>query len=105
MQQFLCSVLRWFEVEELLVLVDELGVHGGVKELVVGQNILEEWDVGLEMETQVERGKLRLCMTFHILHTSSLYAHYRTTQTGSSQQSLPTPIMKLNSSEYNNWSF
>lgn len=65
MQQFLRSVLRRFEVEELLVLVDELGVHGGVKELVVGQNILQERDVGLE----VERGKLRSCMTFHISHT------------------------------------
>lgn len=52
MQQFLRSVLRRFEVEELLVLVDELGVHGGVEELVVGQNILEERDVGLEMEME-----------------------------------------------------
>lgn len=52
MQQFLRSVLCWFEVEELLVLVDELGVHGGVEELVVGQNILKERDVGLEMEME-----------------------------------------------------
>lgn len=58
MQEFLGSVLSGFEVEELLVLVDELGVHGGVEELVVGQNILEERDVGLEMERQVERRKL-----------------------------------------------
>lgn len=48
MQQLLGSVLRGLEVEELLVLVDELGVHGGVQELVVGQDILEEGDVGLE---------------------------------------------------------
>lgn len=60
MQEFLGSVLSGFEVEELLVLVDELGVHGGVEELVVGQNILEERDVGLEMERQVERRKLSL---------------------------------------------
>lgn len=52
MQQFLGSVLGGLEVEELLVLVDELGVHGGVEELVVGQHILQEWDVGLERETQ-----------------------------------------------------
>lgn len=50
MQEFLGSVLSGFEVEELLVLVDELGVHGGVQELMVGQNVLEEWDVGLEMK-------------------------------------------------------
>lgn len=48
MQQLLGAVLSGLEVEELRVLVDELGVHGGVEELVVGQNILEEWDVGLE---------------------------------------------------------
>lgn len=48
MQQLLGSVLRGLEVEELLVLVDELGVHGGVEELVVGQHVLEERDVGLE---------------------------------------------------------
>lgn len=60
MQQFLGSVLGGLEVEELLVLVDELGVHGGVKELVVGQHVLQEWDVGLEGETQVERRKLEL---------------------------------------------
>lgn len=54
MQQFLRSVLCWFEVEELLVLVDELGVHSGVEELVVGQNILEEGDVGLEMERKTQ---------------------------------------------------
>lgn len=48
MQKLLGSVLRGLEVEELLVLIDELGVHGGVKELVVGQYILEEGDVGLE---------------------------------------------------------
>lgn len=48
MQQLLGSVLRGLEVEELLVFVDELGVHGGVQELVVGQDILEEGDVGLE---------------------------------------------------------
>lgn len=50
MQQLLGSVLCGLEVEELLVLVDELGVDGGVEELVVGQNVLEERDVGLEMK-------------------------------------------------------
>lgn len=50
MQQFLGSILGGFEVEEFLVLVDELRVHGGVEELVVGQNVLQEWDVGLEMQ-------------------------------------------------------
>lgn len=54
-QQLLGSVLGGLQVEELLVLVDELGVHGGVEELVVGQHVLQEWDVGLEMETQAER--------------------------------------------------
>ena len=47
-QEFLGSVLSRFQVEEILVLVNELGVHGGVQKLIVGENILEEWDVGLE---------------------------------------------------------
>lgn len=51
MQKLLGSVLCGFEVEEFLVLIDELGVNGGVEELVVGEHILEEWDVGLEMDT------------------------------------------------------
>lgn len=46
-QQLLGSVLGGLQVEELLVLVDELGVHGGVEELVVGQDVLQEGDVGL----------------------------------------------------------
>lgn len=50
MQELLGSVLSGFKVEQLLVLVNELGVDGGVEELVIGQNILEEWDVGLDME-------------------------------------------------------
>lgn len=50
MQELLGSVLSGFKVEQLLVLVNELGVHGGVEELVIGQNILEEWDVGLDKE-------------------------------------------------------
>lgn len=58
MQQFLGSILSGFEVEEFLVLVDELRVHGGVEELVVGQNVLQEWDVGLEMQREIERRKL-----------------------------------------------
>jgi len=49
-QQLLGSVLGGLEVEEFLVLVDELGVHGGVEELVVVEDVLEERDVGLEME-------------------------------------------------------
>lgn len=61
MQELLGSVLGGFEVEELLVLVDELGVHGGVEELVVGQNVLEERDVGLERERRVERRTLFIC--------------------------------------------
>lgn len=48
MQQLLGSVLRGFQVEKLGVLVDELGVHGGVQELIVGQDVLEEGDVGLK---------------------------------------------------------
>ena len=58
MQQFLGSILGGFEVEEFLVLVDELRVHGGVEELVVGENVLQEWDVGLEMQRGTERRKL-----------------------------------------------
>lgn len=57
MQQLLRSVLGGFQVEEFLVLVDELGVHGGVQELVVAENILEERDVGLEMKME-KSGKL-----------------------------------------------
>lgn len=64
MQQFLGSVLSGFEVEELLVLVDELGVHGGVEELVVGENILQERDVCLEMERQVDKQRRRLLICF-----------------------------------------
>lgn len=47
MQQLLGSVLDRFEVEEVLVLVYELGVDGAVQELVVVQNVLEKRDVGL----------------------------------------------------------
>lgn len=43
-----------------MVLIDELCVHGGVEELVVGQHILKEGDVGLRLERQVERRKLSL---------------------------------------------
>lgn len=54
-QQLLGSVLRGLEIEQFLILVDELRVHGGVEELVVGQDILQEGDVGLETETQTEQ--------------------------------------------------
>lgn len=50
MQQLLGSVLGGLQVEQLLVLVDELGVHGGVQELVVGQDVLQEGDVGLDVD-------------------------------------------------------
>lgn len=50
MQQLLGPVLGGLQVEQLLVLVDELGVHGGVEELVVGQDVLQERDVGLHVE-------------------------------------------------------
>lgn len=50
MQQLLGSVLGGLQVEQLLVLVDELGVHGGVEELVVGQDVLQEGDVGLDVD-------------------------------------------------------
>lgn len=65
MQQLLGSVLDRFKVEELLVLIYELGVNGAVQELIITQNVLEEGDVGLcrtkrrrarEME---ERGRKR----------------------------------------------
>lgn len=51
-QQLLGSVLSGLEVEEFGVLVDELGVHGGVQELVVGKDVLEERDVGLQTGEQ-----------------------------------------------------
>lgn len=50
MQQLLGPVLGGLQVEQLLVLIDELGVHGGVEELVVGQDVLQERDVGLQAE-------------------------------------------------------
>lgn len=56
MQQLLGSVLRGLQVEQLLVLVDELGVHGGVEELVVGQDVLQERDVGLHVERGAKFG-------------------------------------------------
>ena len=55
MQELLGSVLGGLEVEELLVLVDELGVHGGVEELVVVKDVLEERDVGLETKRQMDK--------------------------------------------------
>lgn len=57
MKKFLGSVLSGLEVEKVLVLINELRVDGGVEELVVGQNVLEEWDVGLEVERQMKVGK------------------------------------------------
>lgn len=54
-QEFLGSVLSGLEVEEFLVLVDELGIHGGVEELVIGKDVLEERDVGLEMKRQMDK--------------------------------------------------
>lgn len=53
-QQLLGPVLGGLQVEQLLVLVDELGVHGGVEELVVGQDVLQERDVGLDGEREGE---------------------------------------------------
>lgn len=79
-QQLLGTVLSGFEVEEFLVLVDELRIHGGVEELVVGKNILKERDVGLEMERQMDKPRRRLlicCLSWtlyskgsekHLLH-------------------------------------
>lgn len=66
MQQLLGSVLDRFKVEELLVLIYELGVNGAIQELVVTKNVLEEGDVGLcskkkkrgrEMEKTRGRGR------------------------------------------------
>lgn len=54
-QQLLRSVLSGFEVEQFWILVNELGVHSGVQELVVGQDILEERDVGLEKQKKTLR--------------------------------------------------
>lgn len=54
-QQLLRSVLRGFEVEQFWILVNELCVHGGVQELAVGQDILEERDVGLEKQKKTSR--------------------------------------------------
>lgn len=61
MQQLLGSVLGGLEVEQLLVLIDELGVHGGVEELVVGQDVLQEGDVGLDAQRkrEGERGSIK----------------------------------------------
>lgn len=47
MQEFLGSVLNRFEVEKVLVLVDELRIHGAIKKLVVAQYVLEERDICL----------------------------------------------------------
>lgn len=58
MQELLGSVLSGFKVEEFLVLIDELGVHGGVEELMVGEHILEEWDIGLQMDREKQEGTL-----------------------------------------------
>lgn len=73
-QEFLGSVLSGFEVEELLVLVNELGVHCGVQELVVGQNVLEERDVGLEME----RKKRRTCVSKNAELTKASFSQTHT---------------------------
>lgn len=58
MQQLLGSVLGGLQVEQLLVLVDELGVHGGVEELVVGQDVLQERDVGLDAQRKRRRERM-----------------------------------------------
>lgn len=47
-QQLLGSVLRRPQLEELGVLVDELGVHGARQELLVVEHVLQEGDVGLQ---------------------------------------------------------
>lgn len=47
MEQFLGSVLAWFEIEEILVLIDELSVHCPIQELMITQHILEKGDVCL----------------------------------------------------------
>lgn len=60
MQEFLGSVLYRFEDEKVLVLVDELRVHGAIKELVITQHILEERDIclsGKEEEKKKEQTK------------------------------------------------
>lgn len=47
-QQLLGPVLRRPQLEQLWVLVDELGVHGACQELLVVEHILQEGDVGLQ---------------------------------------------------------
>lgn len=46
-QQLLGPVLRRPQLEQLRVLVDELGVHGASQELLVVEHVLQEGDVGL----------------------------------------------------------
>lgn len=47
-QQLLGPVLCGPQLEQLWVLVDELGVHGACQELLVVEHVLQEGDVGLQ---------------------------------------------------------
>lgn len=47
-QQLLSPVLRRPQLEQVRVLVDELGVHGARQELLVVEHVLQEGDVGLQ---------------------------------------------------------
>lgn len=55
MKQFLGSVLHRFEVEEILILVDELGIHRPIQELIITQHVLEERDVCLGREKRTDK--------------------------------------------------
>lgn len=58
MQEFLCTVLRGFEVEQVLILIDKLCVHCAVHKLIITQNVLQEGNICLNGETKREEREI-----------------------------------------------
>lgn len=63
MQEFLGSVLNRFKVKKVCVLIDELRVHGAIKELVVTQHVLEEGDICLQGKKQTKNTDSEIMVT------------------------------------------
>lgn len=75
MQEFLCTVLCGFEVEQVLILIDKLCVHCAVQKLIITQNILQEGNVCLNGEEKKKRE--RIVNLYTPGHTDTYYSIFR----------------------------
>lgn len=75
-QQLLCPVLGGHEVEQLRVLIDEVGVHARVEEQLILEHVQEKWNVGLRLQEKKARTDDTPCcstpVTMQVLQSSFL---------------------------------